>query len=311
MIPKPRLATIAQAADFLNTDKGTVERMIEAGALAHTSVRDAVRIPWDALHALDESVVTPFTPAVTIVWPEDPEEAKRSRMRMIEGVAALLVGYYQTRLARRRTPGWLPKLIFIAGFRGSGKTYATYRCCGADAAYVNGDRLFNTALGMLRPSLSKPERNDWSKWPSGQKSPEAVTKVLAATIDEATFIVRRPAEDEFNLTPTCLRDHTDHIVVDGAIFANAWFREGFERLLAGSGKRFQQTAYLYPNLLDDIHLKHIRKRARPDELLRFPDTASVTIEKTGFAKCFGDTLGIWTELKTVGKLDRALSELLD
>ena len=51
------LATIKEACDFLTVGHVTVYAMIRDGQLASTKIRNARRIPWDALYQIADSAL--------------------------------------------------------------------------------------------------------------------------------------------------------------------------------------------------------------------------------------------------------------
>lgn len=55
--PREGLATIQQAATFLEVGRTTVYAMIRDGQLAATSIRNARRIPWVALHKIADAAM--------------------------------------------------------------------------------------------------------------------------------------------------------------------------------------------------------------------------------------------------------------
>lgn len=58
-IPKDGLATVEQAAKFLSLCRTSVYAMMRDGQLPHTSIRNARRIPWVALHRITDAAMTP------------------------------------------------------------------------------------------------------------------------------------------------------------------------------------------------------------------------------------------------------------
>lgn len=53
--PTEGLARVPDAAKFLSVGRDTVYRMIKDGQLESCTVRNAIRIPWSALHSLVKS----------------------------------------------------------------------------------------------------------------------------------------------------------------------------------------------------------------------------------------------------------------
>lgn len=50
--PKEGLARVSEAATFLSISREVVYRLVKRGELAHVLVNDAIRVPWESLHAL-------------------------------------------------------------------------------------------------------------------------------------------------------------------------------------------------------------------------------------------------------------------
>ena len=57
--PRDGLATVQQAAQFLNMCRTSVYAMMRDGELPSTSIRNAKRIPWAALHKITDAAMTP------------------------------------------------------------------------------------------------------------------------------------------------------------------------------------------------------------------------------------------------------------
>ena len=55
--PRDGLATVQQAAGFLNLCRTTVYQMMKDGELPSTSLRNAKRIPWAALHKITDAAL--------------------------------------------------------------------------------------------------------------------------------------------------------------------------------------------------------------------------------------------------------------
>ncbi len=51
------LATIKEACDFLSVGHVTVYAMIRDGQLASTKIRNARRVPWDALYKIKDAAM--------------------------------------------------------------------------------------------------------------------------------------------------------------------------------------------------------------------------------------------------------------
>lgn len=51
-VPRDGLATVEQAAKFLNICRTSVYAMVRDGELAAVKIRNAKRIPWSALHKI-------------------------------------------------------------------------------------------------------------------------------------------------------------------------------------------------------------------------------------------------------------------
>ena len=55
--PRDGLATVQQAAQFLNMCRTSVYAMMRDGELPSTSIRNAKRIPWQALHRIADAAM--------------------------------------------------------------------------------------------------------------------------------------------------------------------------------------------------------------------------------------------------------------
>jgi|GEM_PF-939060 len=56
-VPRDGLATVQQAAKFLNMCRTSVYAMMRDGELPSTSIRNAKRIPWQALHKITDTAM--------------------------------------------------------------------------------------------------------------------------------------------------------------------------------------------------------------------------------------------------------------
>jgi len=55
--PREGLATVQQAREFLNVCRTSIYAMMRDGELPSTSIRNAKRIPWAALHKIADSAM--------------------------------------------------------------------------------------------------------------------------------------------------------------------------------------------------------------------------------------------------------------
>ncbi len=55
--PREGLATVEQAAKFLTIGRTTIYAMIRDGQLPATTIRNARRIPWPALHKISDDAI--------------------------------------------------------------------------------------------------------------------------------------------------------------------------------------------------------------------------------------------------------------
>jgi excisionase family DNA binding protein len=53
--PRSGLATVEQAAKFLNLCRTTIYAMLRDNQLAAVKIRNATRIPWGALHSIADA----------------------------------------------------------------------------------------------------------------------------------------------------------------------------------------------------------------------------------------------------------------
>ncbi len=193
----------------------------------------------------------------------------------------------------------MPRLIFLTGFRGSGKSYAAKQWENV-AFRIDGDHLFSASLLELRPELPDEKRNDWSLWPKPDRTPETAARILGVTLPR-----------EFPQ----IMDHRGHVIADGAIFANDWFREGLIGRLKEGGHGFEEVHLLYADLPDEELFRNIRARAeaepgRRHELGLIRTVVDVTRDNAGFRRCFGRSLPQWIAATSRQELGERLGELL-
>ena len=201
----------------------------------------------------------------------------------------------------------MTKLIFVTGFRGSGKTHASEAWAAAtNSLLISGDRLFSTSLKLIRPELTNEESNDWDKWPSSQRTADFARGVLKSTIHSATFALDKDQQKY----PANLEVNEKDILVEGAIFANDWFRNATHDVLVGLGHAFDGANFLYSNPPNDVIFGRIHSRGRPDEIDVFRDLATVIRQNNEFRTCFGVSRLVWTEFTTSESLNAEFERLL-
>jgi hypothetical protein len=190
----------------------------------------------------------------------------------------------------------VPKLIFLTGFSGSGKTCATKKF--RDQVFrIDGDHLFSTSLRTLRPELDPSLKNVWPSWPRDDRGAATVARVFSQSLEKAEPDIRQ---------------HRGHVIADGAIFVYDWFRNPLLGALATVGHRFSDgdVHHLYIALTDQQLFDNIHKRARPNEVRDFKDVETVAQRNASFQSHFGPSRSIWTEATTFGDLVASLGAIL-
>jgi hypothetical protein len=193
------------------------------------------------------------------------------------------------------------KLIFLTGFSGSGKSEAAKKYCGT-VYRIDGDHLFSTSLLELRPDLDSACKNDWDQWPANGRNEETVARIFSLTLERAS---------------KGIRDHSGHVIADGAIFVYNWFRDPLRGALAAMGHAFEDTDVhlIYANLADEELFINIQDRARSGcgrahELRDYTDVATVARCNAGFQKKFGASRSLWAEVTSLHDLNVKLGILL-
>ena len=201
----------------------------------------------------------------------------------------------------------MSKLIFFTGFRGSGKSHAAKAwAVGTNSIWIDGDHLFSTSLMAIRPDLDDDKRNDWNEWPNERRTVATASQVCNSTIHGAAYYVQA----ENRPLPANLSVFRGHALVDGAIFANDWFRQATQEVLMGLGNVIEDVNLLYFNPSDDVIWRNIQRRGRKDEIAKFPDVATVTRHNHGFRTHFGTSRQLWKELTTSTAMNAELQRLL-
>jgi len=181
----------------------------------------------------------------------------------------------------------LALLIFLIGFRGSGKTTAA-QMFPKHAARLDGDHLFATTLRRKWPKIRYEDRNDWSKWPKHQRDAATVADAQDAVLDQVV-----PG----------LRQDERHVVADGAVFACDWFRDPLLTVLQRARViRTAEDAFLYSKPPVDVLFRHIHVRGREDELPRFSNEAAVGEDSERYDKTVRASLAPWRRLDSIADL---------
>jgi len=198
------------------------------------------------------------------------------------------------------TAASIPKLIFLTGFSGSGKSEAAKKY--GTAYRIDGDHLFSTSLLELRPDLDSVCKNDWDQWPAIGRNEETVAHIFSLTLERAL---------------KGIRDHSGHVIADGAIFVYDWFRNPLRGALAAVGHAFEDTDVhlIYSNLSDEELFINIQGRAqsgcgREHELSVYTDVATVARRNAGFQRKFGSSRSLWAEATSLHDLNVKLGTLL-
>jgi len=192
------------------------------------------------------------------------------------------------------------KLIFLTGFSGSGKSEAAKKY--GTAYRIDGDHLFSTSLLKLRPNLEPGCKNDWDQWPAIERNEETVARIFSLTLERAM---------------KGIRDHSGHVIADGAIFVYDWFRNPLRGALAAVGHAFEVTDVhlIYSNLSYEELFKNIKDRAQPGcdrehELSVYKDVATVARRNADFQRKFGASRSLWAEVTSLHDLKVKLGTLL-
>ncbi|QPN62860.1 zeta toxin family protein [Synechococcus sp. CBW1004] len=139
----------------------------------------------------------------------------------------------------------MASLIFLAGYTGSGKTTILKQYTD-QALCIKGDSLQADAARRAFPFIRKPYLYSWRSWPK----------------DPATMHLELLMFTSLNSICPNVREHHGHILAEGAVFANDWFREALTTALAANGKSFKETdihlLYLQPS--HDVVFANIKKR---------------------------------------------------
>lgn len=139
----------------------------------------------------------------------------------------------------------MASLIFLAGYTGSGKTTILKQYID-QALCIKGDSLQADAARRAFPFIRRPYLYSWRSWPK----------------DPSTMHLEPLMFTSLNSICPHVREHDGHVLAEGAVFANEWFRDALTTALAANGKNFKgediHLLYLHPS--HDMVYANIQKR---------------------------------------------------
>jgi len=159
----------------------------------------------------------------------------------------------------------MPKLIFVSGASGSGKT-ETIAAITGPVLKIEVDAIQLESARRAFPFLRSGREYDWFLWPR----------------DPSTIDLERLLELSIAGQVRQLAEHRGDLIAEGAILVNEWFRMPFRRALARLGHSFADAdvVCLFLDAPPALMLEHIHQRAarwphRRHERAHYPDVAAV------------------------------------
>lgn len=168
----------------------------------------------------------------------------------------------------------MASLIFLAGYRGCGKTTILKRYAD-QALCIMGDALQEDAARRAFPFIRRPHLYSWKSWPQ----------------DPATMHLELLLFTSLNSVCPHVREHEGHVFIEGAVLAKEWFRDAFIAALGANGKIFGDAdihlLYLQPSpeqVFENVQKRLRNSTGREDERRKLKTIEDVDTRLHSYAK---------------------------
>jgi len=191
----------------------------------------------------------------------------------------------------------MASLIFLAGYRGCGKTTILKQYTD-QALCIVGDALQEDAARRAFPFIRRPHLYSWKSWPQ----------------DPTTMHLELLMFTSLNSVSPNVREHVGPIFIEGAVLAKEWFRNAFTSALGANGKIFSDEdvhlLYLRPSperVFENIQKRLQNSAGREDERRKLRTLEDVETRLCSYAKAisgskwkhFADSDAVHTELARI------------
>ena len=192
----------------------------------------------------------------------------------------------------------MPKLVFIAGMLGVGKSTVA-RQFESDAFCVHADHIQKNAVKRAFPFLKNGKEFHWKAWPQ----------------DTDTMHLDLLLRLAINSVAPGIQDYTGNLIIEGAILSNDWFRVPLRAALCEFGHTFKDSDvrlfHLKPSvqqIFDNIHRRACEHEYRQPETSMLPTVEKVKGHLVGYCGSF--TQNLWTVFESSESLESKMRNLL-